>query len=86
MDEGLCYFKSMGPVYSIPATIEPYACLVDLVGCAGHLHVVEDVDIVRMWSRQCRMNYIFLSGWPCLVLTVEFMESGDGRMCCQMSS
>jgi hypothetical protein len=43
MDGGLCYFKSMGPVYSIPSTIEPYACLVDLIGCAGHLHMVEDV-------------------------------------------
>jgi hypothetical protein len=60
MDEGLCYFKSMGPVYSIPATIEPYACLVDPVGCAGHLHMVEDV--VKTMS--CEL-YIFV--WVALL-------------------
>ncbi|CAK9204512.1 unnamed protein product, partial [Sphagnum troendelagicum] len=43
LDEGLCYFESMGPVYSIPATLELYACMVDLLGRAGHLHEAEDL-------------------------------------------
>ncbi|CAK9204543.1 unnamed protein product, partial [Sphagnum troendelagicum] len=43
LDEGLCYFESMGLVYSIPATLELYACMVDLLGRAGHLHEAEDL-------------------------------------------
>jgi pentatricopeptide repeat protein len=44
LDElGLCYFQSMGPVYSISATIELHASTVDLLGHAGHLYKAEDL-------------------------------------------
>ncbi|CAK9881683.1 unnamed protein product [Sphagnum jensenii] len=42
VDEGLCYFESMGSVYGVPATVEHYACIVDLLGRAGHLQEAED--------------------------------------------
>jgi pentatricopeptide repeat protein len=42
-DEGLHYFESMCLVYSIPAAVEHYACMVDLHGRAGHLHDAEDL-------------------------------------------
>ncbi len=44
LDElGQCYFRSMGPVYSISATIELHASAVDLLGHAGHLYKAEDL-------------------------------------------
>ncbi|CAK9870039.1 unnamed protein product [Sphagnum jensenii] len=51
LDElGLCYFQSMGPVYSISATIELHASTVDLLGHAGHLYKAEDlVKSVDIW-------------------------------------
>jgi len=42
VDEGWCYFESMGLVHSISATVEHYACMVDLLGRAGHLQEAED--------------------------------------------
>jgi pentatricopeptide repeat protein len=42
LDEGLCYFESMGSVYNFPA-IELYACMIDLLDRAGHLHKTEDL-------------------------------------------
>jgi hypothetical protein len=35
--EGLCYYLSMSIVYKISAKLEHYTCMVDLLGCAGHL-------------------------------------------------
>jgi hypothetical protein len=40
---GLCSFESRGPIYSIPAAFELYACMVDLLGRADQLHVAEDL-------------------------------------------
>jgi len=42
VDEGLCFFDSMGLVYNVSATLEHYACMVDLLGRAGHLQEAED--------------------------------------------
>jgi pentatricopeptide repeat protein len=43
VDEGLCYFESMGSVYRISAIAEHYACMVDLLGRAGHLQEAENL-------------------------------------------
>jgi pentatricopeptide repeat protein len=43
--EGLSYFDSMGSVYSISTTVEHYACIVDLLGCSGHLQ--EALDLIQ---------------------------------------
>ncbi|CAM6029922.1 unnamed protein product [Sphagnum balticum] len=43
VDEGLHCFESMGSVYSIPATVKHYACMVDLLGRAGHLQEAQDL-------------------------------------------
>ncbi|CAM6078988.1 unnamed protein product [Sphagnum tenellum] len=43
VDEGLHCFESMGSVYSIPATLKHYACMVDLLGRAGHLQEAQDL-------------------------------------------
>ncbi|KAH8972307.1 hypothetical protein BDL97_02G188100 [Sphagnum fallax] len=51
-DEGLHYFESMCLVYSIPAGVEHYACMVDLHGRAGHLHDAEDL----MKEMHCQPN------------------------------
>jgi hypothetical protein len=45
LDEGLCYIESMGPVYHIPATIQLYACMVDLLGHPGQQHKAKDLVI-----------------------------------------
>ncbi|CAM6048440.1 unnamed protein product [Sphagnum compactum] len=41
--EGLCYFDSISLVYGIPAAVEHYTCIVDLLGHAGHLQAAEDM-------------------------------------------
>ncbi|KAM2016791.1 hypothetical protein TB2_046933 [Malus domestica] len=38
VDDGILYFCSMIEEYGIPARLEHYACMVDLLGRAGHLH------------------------------------------------
>jgi pentatricopeptide repeat protein len=43
VDEGLHYLESMSIVYSIPAKLEHYSCIVDLLGRAGHLDDAEDL-------------------------------------------
>jgi pentatricopeptide repeat protein len=43
VDEGVCYFESMGLVYSISATVAHNACIVDLLGRAGCLDEAEDL-------------------------------------------
>jgi pentatricopeptide repeat protein len=48
VDEGLCYFESMGSVYGLSATVEHYACTVDLLGRAGHLQ--EAKDLIKMMT------------------------------------
>ncbi len=40
--EGMLYFESIGLVYGISAKMENCACMVDLIGNAGHLQEVED--------------------------------------------
>jgi pentatricopeptide repeat protein len=52
LDEGLHYFESMGSVYGISATVEQYTCMVDLLGCAGHLDEAE--DLIKTMS--CEQN------------------------------
>jgi pentatricopeptide repeat protein len=41
VDEGLHYFDLMSSHFSISATVEHYACMVDLLGRAGHLQEAE---------------------------------------------
>ncbi|CAK9196087.1 unnamed protein product [Sphagnum troendelagicum] len=41
VDEGLHYFDLMSSRFSISATVEHYACMVDLLGRAGHLQEAE---------------------------------------------
>ncbi|CAK9862764.1 unnamed protein product [Sphagnum jensenii] len=43
VEEGLQFFESMKSVYGISATVEHYACMVDLLGRAGHLAEAEDL-------------------------------------------
>jgi pentatricopeptide repeat protein len=43
VEEGLQYFESMKSVYGISATVEHYACMVGLLGRAGHLAEAEDL-------------------------------------------
>ncbi|CAN5952740.1 unnamed protein product [Sphagnum jensenii] len=43
VDGGLVYFDSMGLVHDVSPTVEHYACMVDLFGCAGHLHEAEEL-------------------------------------------
>jgi pentatricopeptide repeat protein len=65
VDEGLCYFESMGSVYGLPATVEHNSCMVGLLGRAGNLHEAE--DIIKGMSCQPK-----LCGQPYSVLA-EFM-------------
>jgi pentatricopeptide repeat protein len=41
--EGMHCFESMGLVYGICATVDHYACMVDLLSRAGHVHEAEDL-------------------------------------------
>jgi len=50
VNEGLCYFESMGSVYSIPATLEHYASMVDLLGRSDRLHEAEDLVKMMSWD------------------------------------
>jgi pentatricopeptide repeat protein len=43
VDEGMHYYESMGLVYGVSSTVEHYACMVDLLGRAGHLDEAEDL-------------------------------------------
>jgi len=43
VDEGLHYFESMGLVYNGSSALDHYACIVDLLGCAGLLLEAEDL-------------------------------------------
>jgi pentatricopeptide repeat protein len=42
-EEGLCYYALMSTVHRISATLEHHACMVDLLGHAGHLQEAENV-------------------------------------------
>jgi len=66
VDGGLHYFESMGLVCGTSATVEHYACMVDLLGCAGYLQKAEDL------IETCLVSQTLLCGWPCSVLA-EFM-------------
>jgi hypothetical protein len=41
--EGLCYYLSMSIIYKISAKLEHYSCMVELLGCAGHLQEAENM-------------------------------------------
>jgi pentatricopeptide repeat protein len=43
VDEGLCYYASMSKLHMISGTLEHHACMVDLLGHAGHLQEAENV-------------------------------------------
>jgi len=43
VDGGLVYFDSISLVHDVSPTVEHYACMVDLFGCAGHLHEAEEL-------------------------------------------
>uniref|UniRef100_A0A1D1ZEE4 Pentatricopeptide repeat-containing protein At5g15340, mitochondrial n=1 Tax=Anthurium amnicola TaxID=1678845 RepID=A0A1D1ZEE4_9ARAE len=45
LDEGRRYFRELGSVYGVTPQVEHYACMVDLLGRAGHLE--EAVILVR---------------------------------------
>lgn len=64
--EGMHLFESMTACHGIPATVDHYACVVDLLGRAGRLHEAEDMinamssdpDVVvwRALVGACRMH------------------------------
>jgi pentatricopeptide repeat protein len=54
--EGMGFFDSMGLIYRISATVEHYACMVDLLGRAGHLKEAEDL----IKSMPCEANVALL--------------------------
>jgi pentatricopeptide repeat protein len=43
VDEGMQCYGSMSEIYRIPAQLEHYACMVDLLGHAGHLQEAENM-------------------------------------------
>jgi pentatricopeptide repeat protein len=43
VDEGMCIFASMTTVYMVSAKLEHYTCMVNLLGCAGHLQETENM-------------------------------------------
>ncbi|CAK9867352.1 unnamed protein product [Sphagnum jensenii] len=43
VDEGLRFYALMTTVYRIPAKLEHYTCMVDLLGRAGHLQEAENI-------------------------------------------
>jgi pentatricopeptide repeat protein len=43
VDEGMCLYASMIRDYMIPAKLEHYTCMVDLLGRAGHLQKAENM-------------------------------------------
>jgi pentatricopeptide repeat protein len=51
--EGMCFYASMKEVYMISPTMEHYTCMVDLLGCAGHLQ--EAKNMVK--SMPCKPHF-----------------------------
>jgi hypothetical protein len=43
--EGMCFYASMKEVYMISPTMEHYTCMVDLLGCAGHLQEAKNMVV-----------------------------------------
>jgi pentatricopeptide repeat protein len=41
VDEGMCIFASITTVYMVSAKLEHCICIVNLLGCAGHLQETE---------------------------------------------
>ena len=57
MNEGRFYFDSMNPKHGITPTADHYACIVDILGCAGHINEEENLInkipiklIVAIWG------------------------------------
>jgi pentatricopeptide repeat protein len=70
-----CY-GSMLTVYMIPATLEHYTCMVDLLGRAGHLQEADNM-IKEMFSKPnvaaCGPKSALLICWTSLVTEVNFL-------------
>jgi hypothetical protein len=49
LDEGLQYFECMKSDYGVAPKLEHYACLVDIVGRAGHLDEVHEIIKICHW-------------------------------------
>ncbi|XP_057843931.2 putative pentatricopeptide repeat-containing protein At1g68930 isoform X2 [Cryptomeria japonica] len=60
VDEGCRYFDSMREIHCIEPTVEHHACMIDLLGRAGHLDKVEKfID-----EMQCELDVV---GWATLL-------------------
>jgi len=61
VDEGMCLYASMVTDYMIPAKLEHYACMVDLLGHAGHLQEAENM-VMAMHCKQQVAAWMALLG------------------------
>jgi pentatricopeptide repeat protein len=50
VDEGMGFYASMVTVYTISPKLEHYTCIVDLLGCAGHLQEAENMVMEMPWK------------------------------------
>jgi hypothetical protein len=50
VDEGMHFYASMVTDYIIFPKLEHYTCIVDLLGCAGHLQEVENMVMEMPWK------------------------------------
>jgi pentatricopeptide repeat protein len=75
VDQGMCLYASMIRDYMIPAKLEHYTCMVDLLGHAGHLQEAENMVMAMPCKPQA-------AAWMALLGAAEFMVMWDGRTCC----
>jgi len=78
VDEGLHYFQSMGLVYCTSATVQHYACVVDLLARAGCLEEAEDL-IEMMSGEPDAAMWMSLLG-ACRVHANVEMRDGVGKV------
>jgi len=50
VDEGMGFYASMVTDYIISPKLEHYTCIVDLLGCAGHLQETENMVMEMAWK------------------------------------
>ncbi|CAK9278386.1 unnamed protein product [Sphagnum jensenii] len=50
VDEGMRFYASMVTDYIISPKLEHYTCIVDLLGCAGHLQEAENIVMEMPWK------------------------------------
>jgi pentatricopeptide repeat protein len=75
VDEGLHYFESMGLVYNVSSALDHYACVVDLLGCAGLLHEAEDLITMMPCVQDAAVRK------PCLVLAeIMVMQRWENKL------